>query len=102
MIEAWRQTTPGALPFAPPIDGWTEDHYNIYTMVELVLGNRKEVTPEEQEELEFVAEVDAIIESGDPDWLAKVEAYLDGGGDLDHLDQDLFKEIDAEQRARGE
>lgn len=43
-----------------------------------------------------------MIEDGDPNWLAKVTEFLDGGGDLDNLDPDLFDEIDAEQRARGE
>jgi len=70
--------------------------------VELLLGNRKEVTKAEQEDMDIARRVDQMIEEGDPNWLSMVEDYL--GDDLDSLDvdDDMFSVIDAEQRRRGE
>lgn len=91
------------LPYAPDVEEWTEEHYNIYTLVELALGNRKEVTKQEQEELALIKNVDDLIESGDPNWLDAVRDFL-GDEDIDSLeiDDEMFDKIDAEQRARGE
>lgn len=70
--------------------------------MELLLGNRKEVTKAEQEDMDIARRVDQMIEEGDPNWLSMVEDYL--GDDLDSLDvdDDMFSVIDAEQRRRGE
>lgn len=103
IIDAWRKKADGNLPFAPDVDEWTEEHYKIYTMVELALGNREEVTPEEQEDIEMAARIDKMIDDGDPDWLSVVQDYLaEDGLDSFMMDDDLFEEIDAEQRLRGE
>ncbi|MFA5626218.1 MAG: hypothetical protein WC965_01920 [Thiohalomonadaceae bacterium] len=66
------------------------------------MGNRKEVTKAEQEDMDIARRVDQMIEEGDPNWLSMVEDYL--GDDLDSLDvdDDMFSVIDAEQRRRGE
>lgn len=73
------------LPFSPNIDRWTDEHYGVYSILELVLGNRKEVTPEEREELSKAKEIDSLIESGDPDWLSKVEEYFNEGYNIDEI-----------------
>jgi len=78
---------------------WTDSHYSLFTLVELVLGNRKELSPEEAEDEKFAEDVDSMIDSGEPGWLHKVMDHFD---DLDSLDEDLFKEIDEDQRNRGQ
>lgn len=90
------------MPYAPDPDGWTEEHYTIYTAVELALGNRKEITPTERKEMAVLAEADERIAAGDPNWLDAVRDFL-GDGDIDdfEVDDEFFQEIDAEQRAMG-
>jgi hypothetical protein len=90
------------LPFSPALDRWTDDHYAIYSIVELQLGNRKEVKPEEREEIKKADEIDKMIESGDPDWLKKVEEYFSDGYDIDNIpiDEDFVDRIEAEENFR--
>jgi hypothetical protein len=90
------------LPFSPSIDRWTEDHYAVYSLVELTLGNRKEVTKQEREEIKVAEEVDALIESGDPNWLQKVEEYFNEGYNIDEIpiDQNFIDEIEREESSR--
>ena len=98
------QESPSAgflIPYAPPLDRWTEDHYLLFTLVELALGNRKELTPEEAADEELAAEVEGMIDSGEPGWLQKVMEHFDDLDDLT-LDDDLFREIDTDQRRRGQ
>lgn len=91
------------VPFAPPVQDWTEEHYTIFGLVELALGNRKEVTKEEREDIEFAEQVEQLIDSGDPDWLSKVEEYMKSGASLDDIPfDDMYTEIDKEQKARGQ
>ena len=73
------------LPFSPALDRWTEEHYLIYSLVELQLGNRKEVSKEEREEMAVAQEVDKLIESGDPNWLKKVEEYFEEGYNINEI-----------------
>jgi len=69
----------------------------------LVLGNRKELDAGEREDIEFAEEVEELIDSGDPNWLDKVSEYMDGGHSLDDIPfDDMYEEIDAEQKARGQ
>ena len=90
------------LPFSPSIDRWTEDHYAVYSLVELQLGNRKEVPPEEQEELQKAQEIDELIESGDPDWLQKVEEYFSEGYNIDDIpiDENFVNAVEFEENSR--
>jgi len=90
------------LPFSPSIDRWTDDHYTIYSLVELELGNRKEVPPEEQAEINKAQEIDELIESGDPDWLQKVEEYFSEGYNIDDIpiDENFVGEIEKEENSR--
>ena len=90
------------LPFSPSIDRWTENHYAVYSIVELVLGNRKEVSKEEQEELQKAEEIDQLIESGDPNWLQKVEEYFNEGYNIEEIpiDEDFLDEIEKEENYR--
>lgn len=75
----------------------------MYSFVELVLGNREELSPEDKEDLEFAEEVEELIDSGDPDWLSKVEEYMNSGHDLDSIPlNDMHSDIDKEQKARGQ
>lgn len=92
------------MPFAPDIGGWTEDHYTLFGLVELALGNRKELSKGEIEEIEAAKEVDALLESGDPNWLKRIEELMEDGSSLEDLeiDDETFKQIDREQRLRGE
>lgn len=87
------------LPFSPSVDRWTEDHYSIYSLVELQLGNRKEVKPEDQADISKAQEIDELIESGDPDWLKKVEEYFNEGYNIDEIPigEDFIKEIEREE-----
>lgn len=89
------------LPFSPSIDRWTEEHYSIYSLIELSLGNRKEVSKQEKEELKIAEEVDSLIESGDPNWLAKVEEYFNEGYNIDEIpiDQDFIDKIAREENS---
>ena len=71
-------------------------------MIELVLGNREELDPEDREDVEFAEKVEELIDSGDPNWLEKVEEYMQSGKSLDDIPfDDLHTEIDKEQKARG-
>lgn len=101
-MDVWRKDGK-QLPYAPDPGGWTDEHYNIFTLVELALGNRKEVTPEEKEEISVLSEADARIAAGDPNWLDAVRDFLDED-DISNfeVDDDFFREIDNEQRSRGE
>lgn len=93
----------GVLPLSPDIDRWTEEHYYLYGLVEFVLGNRKEVTPEDLKDMEIAQKADELVESGDPDWLQKVQELMgeEGFSDFD-IDNELFSEINEEQLRRGE
>jgi hypothetical protein len=90
------------IPFAPSLDRWTDDHYAIYSIIELILGNRKEVTPQEQQEIAKADEIEELIESGDPDWLKKVEEYFAEGYNIDEIpiDENFVKKIEREENAR--
>jgi len=90
------------LPFSPSIDRWTEEHYSIYSLVELQLGNRKEVTEEEKKDLKVIEEIDDLIESGDPDWLQKVEQYFNEGYNIDEIPitNEFISEIEREEGSR--
>lgn len=92
------------LPFAPDIGGWTDDHYEIYSLVEYALGNRKELSKEEMKEVQAGNLAEELLESGDPDWLKKALEFIDDGGDLDafEIDEATFLDIDRSQRLRGE
>lgn len=96
-------TVHATLPFAPDLDRWTDDHYEIYSLVELVLGNREELTPEDRRDLKIAQTADELIDSGDPDWLKKITEMMNEEGfeNLD-IDKEILSEIDAEQRLRGE
>lgn len=87
------------LPFSPSIDRWTEEHYQIYSLVELQLGNRKEVTEDEKEEIRVAEEVDSMIESGDPNWLDKVEEYFSQGYNVEDIpiDENFVDQIEQEE-----
>lgn len=72
-------------------------------MVELVLGNRKELAPDEQQDVAFAEEVEELIDSNDPNWLQKVEEYMEGGYSLEDVPFDeMHEDIDKEQKARGQ
>jgi hypothetical protein len=90
------------LPFSPSLDRWTDDHYSIYSLVELQLGNRKEVSQSDREDMQKVEEIDKLIESGDPDWLKKVEEYFSEGYDINEIpiDEDFVDRIEAEENFR--
>lgn len=85
------------------MEGWTEEHYNIYTFIELQQGNRRELSKTEIKDLEVAQKIDEIMESGDPNWLDEVQKYLEED-DLEsfNLDDAMFERIDQEQRLRGE
>lgn len=91
----------GTLPFSPPIDRWTEDHYSLFGLVELSLGNRKEVTPEERREMEVAEMAEGLAESGDPNWLQKVQQLIseDGFENL-VIDDALMAEIEQDPSIR--
>jgi hypothetical protein len=84
------------------MDRWTEEHYAIYSLAELELGNRKEVTPEEREEMSKAQEIDELIDSGDPNWLQKVEEYFSEGYNIDEIpiDENFINEIEREENSR--
>lgn len=85
------------------MDRWTEEQYNIYSLVELVRGNRKELTPEDRKDIELAEKAESLIESGDPEWLSKIEAMLSEQGiEGVNIDDELLEEIDTEQKLRGE
>jgi len=90
------------LPFAPTLDRWTDDHYAIYSILELILGNRKEVTPEDQKDMSKANEIDELIESGDPNWLQKVEEYFSEGYNIDEIpiDENFVEKIEREEYSR--
>jgi hypothetical protein len=91
------------IPYAPPIDEWTDEHYNVYSLVELVLGNREELSDEDKEDIHFAQHVEELIDDGDPNWLDKVEQYMNSGYDLDSMPlDDIHSNIDKEQKARGQ
>lgn len=71
-------------------------------MIELVFGNRKEVTPEEQEEIAKADEIENLIESGDPNWLQKVEEYFSEGYNIEDIpiDEKFLGEIEREENSR--
>ena len=102
-MDAWSAGESKKLPLSPSVDRWTEDHYSIYSLVELALGNRKEITREEAAEIEVATKAEQLIESGDPDWLVKVQVLMAESGleDLE-IDEKLFSEINEEQLLRGE
>ena len=90
------------IPYSPPISEWTDEHYNIYSLVELVLGNREEISEADREDMQFAENIENLIDEGDPNWLEKVEEYMNSGYDLDSLPLDkLYDDIDKEQKARG-
>ena len=69
----------------------------------MVLGNREEVSKEDQEDIQFAETIEELAESGDPNWLQKVEEYMNSGMDLDSLPiDDMADDIDREQKARGQ
>lgn len=93
----------GVLPFAPPIDRWTDDHYSLYGLVELALGNRKELSKEEVKEMDIARQAEELVDSGDPNWLSKIQELMEGEGFGDlNIKEDLFEEINEEQLLRGE
>jgi hypothetical protein len=71
-------------------------------LIELQVGNRKEVTPEEQQEISVAKEIDSLIESGDPNWLSKVEDYFSEGYNIDEIpiDENFLNEIEREENSR--
>ena len=92
------------MPFSPEDVGrWTEEHFEVYTMIELSLGNREIVSPQDADDMRFAKEVDDMIDSGDPEWLSKVSEYLGEGNDLFDipLSDEMYHEIDEEQTSRG-
>jgi hypothetical protein len=68
----------------------------------LLLGNRKEVTPEEQVEISKAKEIDELIESGDPNWLSKVEDYFSEGYNIDEIPitNEFVTEIERESKRK--
>lgn len=93
------RTSPARLlPFAPELEEWTEEHYQIYTLVELSVGNRKEVTPEEAKDAAFAEKIEQMVEAGEPGWLEEIEKYMDGGSDIDDLiiDESMVERIEKE------
>lgn len=89
------------LPYAPDPTEWTSEQYDLYALVELSLGNREEISEGERADMQVAEEIEQAIDSGDPEWLSKITEYF--GDDFNaELDEDMFLEIDAEQRARGE
>lgn len=72
-------------------------------MIELILGNREEVSQEDREDMQFAETIEELAESGDPNWLQKVEEYMNSGMDLDSMPLNgLADEADKEQKARGQ
>lgn len=67
--------------------------------MELVLGNRKEVTQSDREDIKAAEEIDELIESGDPDWLKKVEEYFSEGYNIEDIPigEDLLQSIEEEE-----
>jgi hypothetical protein len=63
----------------------------------LSVGNRREVTKAEAEELALSEKADEVIESGDPNWLDKIKDMM--GDDLDSLDisEEFLSEIEEEE-----
>lgn len=91
------------MPYAPSVENWTEEHYTVFGLIELVLGNREEVSKEDQEDMQFAEKIEELAGSGDPNWLQKVEEYMNSGMDLDNLPiDDMADDIDREQKARGQ
>lgn len=84
------------MPFAPNIGRWTEEHYWLYTLVELALGNRKELTPDEKKDIAFAEEIEKMAEEGDSSWLDKIEEYMSSGEDLDSMEfgESFIEEIE--------
>jgi hypothetical protein len=71
-------------------------------LIELNLGNRKEVKPDDQDEINKANEIDELIESGDPNWLQKVEEYFSEGYNIDEIpiDENFVNEIELEENSR--
>lgn len=87
------------LPYAPSLDRWTDEHYRIFTYVELKLGNRKELSPEEQKDVDFIADIEEDVEQGKENWLEKVENYFDSGYDIDDIpiDEQFVIQVEEEE-----
>ena len=67
------------------------------------MGNREELSDEDKEDIQFAQHVEELIDDGDPNWLDKVEQYMNSGYDLDSMPLDDFhSDIDKEQKARGQ
>lgn len=100
-LGIWGRTSTSSntlLPFASSVDEWTEEHYDIYTLVEMAIGNRKEVTPEEAKEIAFGDKLEQMAQSGDSRWLELIEEYMASDGDIDDLlvDEAMVKGIEKE------
>lgn len=93
------------LPFAPDDKmDWTDYHYDIYyPAVELAIGARREITPEEAEQTALLDEVQEAIERGDANWTELLNSSLGTPdfeamvGDMNFLG-DIEKQLDAQLR----
>lgn len=54
------------------------------------LGTRKELTPDELEEIEFADRIEAMIEAGEDGWLDEVQKYMNEGVDIDDIPIDEY------------
>lgn len=72
-------------------------------MIELAVGNRREISKEEAEEIAMAEEAEKVLESGDPNWLEKVKELM-GESDFDDLDisDEMLHAIEDEENLRGE
>lgn len=65
------------LPFAPKnLNDWTEDHYALFAIFELALGNRRILTKEEIEEKKAEEKANKIMEEGGENWLQETQEAL--------------------------
>ena len=75
------------MPYASEKETWTEEQLTLYDYVELALGNREELTPEEMETRKAASKVEEELLAGG-DWLSILEEEFGSGTDIDDIDVD--------------
>lgn len=91
------------MPFAPKdIADWTDFHYRFYQLVELAVGNRRELTKEEAESNEALARIEEKIDTGG-EWLKELDSYF-GTPDFGDMFEDtsLLEKLDEELTRQSE
>jgi hypothetical protein len=92
------ENTTYVLPFAPDLEYWTEEHYQIYSLIETTLGYRKEVTKEQAEQQEKADKVEQMMLTGEGDWRSLLDDIVESGEDLSEVDYtDMIRKIEAEE-----